>query len=174
MRTHKSPWRLICLLSVVTVGLIIHAGSVLRHYVLNAALIAAVERGKIADAEDLLRQGADVNAGKAWFHGIPPSRKEWRWYYSNLRDEGNTPQPVLCLAADQHDLPMVNLLLTSGADVNARSVHDYTALNYANGDAMLTRVLLQHGADRNAQDSFGDTALPAVPPQILGRAVPRH
>ena len=70
-------------------------------------------------------------------------------------DKGNAPQPVLCLAAERHDLAMVDILLTHGANVNARSVHDYTALTYAAGDAVLTRDLLRHGVNRNAESASG-------------------
>lgn len=42
-----------------------------------------------------------------------------------------------------------------GANVNARSVHDYTALTYAEGDALVTHALILRGADRNARDVFG-------------------
>lgn len=162
MHNYKLPWRMICLLSALGVGLVFSAAPGLRHNALNAALIAAVEQGKVADAEDLLRRGADAGAAKPWFHSIPPSQNDWYWFHENLLAKGNAPQPVLCLAAERHDLALVNILLAHGADVNARTVHDYTALNYAAGDNVLTRALLQRGADRNARDVFGDTALPTA------------
>ncbi len=159
----RMHWKAICLLSALGTGLIFSAGRILRHNALNAALIVAVERGEAADAEGLLRRGADADAAKPWFQSIPPSRNDWYWFFINSRDKGNAPQPILCLASEQHDLPMVNLLLAHGANANARSVHDYAALNYAAGEAGLTRLLLRRGANRNARDVFGDTALPATP-----------
>jgi len=162
MLTYKVSRRMIYLLCALGAGLVFSANRILRHNALNAALIAAVERGNAADAEDLLRRGADADAAKPWFSHLPSSQMGWEMTYSNVFDKGNAPQPALCLAAERHDLAMVNILLAQGADVNARSVHDYTALNYTDGDAALTQALLQHGANRNARDVFGDTAAPAT------------
>ena len=131
---------------------------------LNAALTAAVEQGRTAEAEDLLRQGADANTAKSWFRSIPPTLEQWCWFRSNIGDKGNAPEPVLCLAAEKHNLAMVDTLLAHGANVNGRSCHDYTALFYASGDALLIRDLLQHGANPNAQSVSGNTALPAAIP----------
>lgn len=135
MRTYKLPWRTICLLSALGVGLVFSAASGLRHNALNAALIAAVEQGKVADAKDLLRQGADADAARPWFHSIPPSQNDWYWFHENLLDKGNTPQPVLCLAAEQHDLALVNILLAHGADRNARDVSGDITLPAANASS---------------------------------------
>ena len=152
MRNRRLSWRMIFLLCVLGAGLVFYAERVMHHNALNAALIAAVERGQAADAEYLLHQGADADAAKPWFSRIPSSQFEWEITYSNVYDKGNVPQPVLCLAAGRHDLVLVDILLAHGANVNARSVHDYTALTYAERDAALTQDLLRHGANRSALD----------------------
>lgn len=156
MPARKLPWRMICLLSILGAGLTSLAGHVLHQNALNAALIAAVEHGRAVDAEDLLRRGAAADAAKPWFSRIPSSRFDWEIRCSNVSDKGNAPQPVLCLAAQRHDVAMVNILLAHGADVNARSVHDYTALTYAEGDTLVMQDLIQRSADRNVRDVFGD------------------
>ena len=53
------------------------------------------------------------------------------------------------------------LLVTMGANRNARTVQDNTPLHYAWGEknAGAVRVLLRHGADPNARDVWGNTAL---------------
>ena len=163
MRICKFSGMMICLLSALGLGLLFSADRVLHHNALNAALIAAVEQGEVANAEDLLRRGADADTAKPWFSHIPSDQFGWQMKYSNVFDKGNAPQPVLCLAAERHDLAMVNILLAHGAHINARSVHDYTVLNYATDDAALKLASLQHGADRNVRDIFGDTAVPAMP-----------
>ena len=146
---------MLCLLSVLGVGLTSLVGHVLHQNALNSALVAAVEHGRAVDAEDLLRRGADANAAKPWFSRILSDRLDWEITYSNAHDKGNAPWPVLCLAAERHDVAMVNILLRHGADVNARSVHDYTALTYAEGDTLVMQDLIQRGVDRNARDVFG-------------------
>ena len=155
MPARNLSWRMLCLLSVLGVGLTSFAGHALHQNALNAALIAAIERGRAVDAEDLLRRGADANAAKPWFSRIPSDRFDWEITYSNAHDKGNAPWPVLCLAAERHDVAMMHILLRHGANVNARSVHDYTALTYAEGDALVTHALILRGADRNARDVFG-------------------
>ncbi len=53
------------------------------------------------------------------------------------------------------------LLVTLGANRNARTVQDKTPLHYARGrqSAGAVRVLLSHGADPDARDVWGNTAL---------------
>ena len=162
MPAQKLPWRMLCLLSVLGAGLTSLVGHALHQNALNVALIAAVEHERAADVEGLLYRGADADAAEPWFSRISSSQFDWEMTYSNVSDKGNAPQPVLCLAAQRHDVAMVNILLAHGADVNARSVHDYTALTYAEGDALVTQVLLAHGADPNARNIFGGAALPAA------------
>lgn len=72
----------------------------------EGALAGAVRKGDMADTEKFLGQGADVNA--QWF--------------------GKTPVQV---AAEEGRLDMVKFLVKKGADVNALSKFDKTALDYA-------------------------------------------
>ncbi len=55
------------------------------------------------------------------------------------------------------------ILVTLGANRNARTVLDKTPLHYARGEqsAGAVRALLLHGADPNARDVWGNTALHA-------------
>ena len=162
MNKREQPWKKIGLLSFLAMGLLFVALRVQHKSVLNAALIEAVNQGDVPWAQDLLRQGADADTAKPWFRSVPPSFEQWHWFRENISDKGNAPEPVLCLAAENHNLTMVDVLLAHGADINSRSCHDYTVLSYASGDALLTQDLLRHGANPNAQDIFGDPALPTA------------
>lgn len=64
-------------------------------------------------------------------------------------------------AAKQGDRTMVDLLLVSGADVNAASNNGWTALMLAavKNHAGLAGQLLARGADVNAADAYGWTPL---------------
>ena len=67
------------------------------------------------------------------------------------RIEADTP---LTIAASKGDTREVQRLLISGADVNGRDSHSYTALMGAarNGHVETIKVLLDAGADTNARD----------------------
>jgi ankyrin repeat protein len=74
-------------------------------------------------------------------------------------DRGDTP---LMWAAISHRLNSVRLLLDHRANVNAKTKHGYSSLEYAalfgrNSD--LVRLLLEQGANANMQDENGETAL---------------
>ena len=102
------------------------------------------------------------------------------WPSSRPHGEGPTP---LIVAAAAADLTLVRFLLARGADVNARGDYDTTALlaavnpgwdaEYPEGKGWLRRTrrlpvydvlrtLLDHGADINARDYEGCTALAYV------------
>jgi hypothetical protein len=58
-------------------------------------------------------------------------------------------EPGVIAAAKQSDLGAIDRLLGSGADVNERDEHGWTALNWAagKGDARMVALLLERGAD---------------------------
>ena len=76
----------------------------------------------------------------------------------------------MMLAAADGYTDIVRELISLGADVNAKTVNDWTALIYAtkNGHIDTVEVLLLAGADVNAQNAFGNTALSlAKNPEII-------
>jgi len=64
-------------------------------------------------------------------------------------------------AADQHNPDFVSLLLTNGADVNAKDSCGQTPLCYAY-EYEVAQLLLNHGADVNSKDHIGRTPLYGV------------
>ena len=68
--------------------------------------------------------------------------------------------PLHAAAAGKHRA-LVDLLLGSGADVNARQEGGWTALHAAaqDGDTPMIASLLAHGADANARNDAGQTPL---------------
>ena len=66
---------------------------------------------------------------------------------------------------------ILELLLSSGADVQQRGHNDYTPLHYAAAmeDMRAMELLLAHGADLNARTRIDDYATPLEEMEILGR-----
>ena len=74
----------------------------------------------------------------------------------NSQDEyGHTH---LHLAVDRGELGFVEALIEAGADVNARSKHDYTPLHFAR-NKKIAKALTKAGADVNARGLHGYTPL---------------
>jgi ankyrin repeat protein len=105
---------------------------------LNAGLFRSIRAGDISGVENLLRQGADVNA---------------------RQEHGATP---LMYAALYSPAPCMQLLLEKGADPNAKNKFGATALMWGADDAVKVRMLIANGADVNARAASGRTALMAA------------
>jgi ankyrin repeat protein len=73
------------------------------------------------------------------------SQKEWNWQWTPLHT-----------AAHNGELPIVDILLECGADIQARTHSGFTPLHFAvkNGHASVVRKLLAENADPNATTSF--------------------
>lgn len=99
----------------------------------TSALMRAIEDGRVSEAGNLVRSGADVN-GSTVAEGSP-----------------------LILAVRAGELSLVRLLLDRGADANQAVAGDGTPLIVAadNGDLAVTRLLIERGADPN-RASHGD------------------
>ena len=71
---------------------------------------------------------------------------------------GSTP---LIVAAEEGRLDVVEFLVDSGANLNARNDHNYTALHWAayHGHQDIVEFLIKNKADANIKDSTGSTPL---------------
>jgi ankyrin repeat protein len=114
-------------------------------------------------AELLIAKGADVNAknneGKNPVVPLPLERLN----FSNWRDKNETPLHSMA-SSNLEDL--AKLLLSNGADVNAKNSEGSTPLHYAVTIACLRKrgtgmveLLLAKGADVNTKDNEGKTPL---------------
>jgi ankyrin repeat protein len=72
--------------------------------------------------------------------------------------------PLLLIASQHGSKPMVELLLSSGADVNAKNSSGEVALDYAalHGHKEIVQILLDHHADVNIKNDAGATPLSAA------------
>jgi hypothetical protein len=104
---------------------------------LNAQLLPAAEAGNEERVEELLANGANVNA------------------------KDNFDQTALMLAAIRAKDPVCNLLIASGADINAQTTTGKIALIYAAmfGNKSTCKLLIDKGAKINVSDIFDRTAL---------------
>ena len=80
---------------------------------------------------------------------------------SSMDLRGGAELSLLHCATHSWELEMVQILLDSGVDVNARSVNDFTPLDWAlkdrpkDADPSIVRLLLDHGLDPNLQAKDG-------------------
>jgi len=104
---------------------------------LPQALLAAVSAGQLQRLQDLIDQGADVNAKNA------------------------AGRPALLLAAFNGNLRTLRLLLAAGADVNAQDGQGNSALMEAAafGHGDIVSLLILSGADVNLKNNAGVSAL---------------
>lgn len=117
------------------------------------AKVALLERGVSWHGESLAQcvRDGDVESVKLFIaSGFPP----------DVRDKAGVP--ILCLAARFKHRNVVELLLESGADINAQSDdRGYSPLMDAaqQGDEGLLEYLLGHGSNPDLQSKDGQTAL---------------
>jgi len=79
-----------------------------------------------------------------------------------LLKEGVNPNGTfLFLASLEKDQPIVQLLLSKGANPNQRERHGFTAITAAvfEGNYRIAEMLLDHGADPNAPDKYQTTPI---------------
>ena len=134
----------------------------------QTALMWAVAQSHSETVKVLIEHGADVNATSATVSVHTPyiinsdSGHLYDFYNENVYlpevKGGFTP---LMFAAQAGDLESARILLEAGADVNAATRNDGSALVQAtiNGQEKAALFLLENGADPNAPDGYGLTAL---------------
>ncbi len=132
-------------------------------------LFAALQRGAVSDVERLLKAGASPNAVDA--DGMPAIMAATLFgdvsAVNLLLKHGADPNTsdaagATALMWGTQDAAKVRALLARGANVNAKSQTDRTALLVAAsypGTVPSLQLLLDRGADLRAQDKAGATAL---------------
>jgi ankyrin repeat protein len=133
------------------------------------ALFAAIQRGAVADVQQLLKSGVSANAVNAEGTSALMAATlfgDVRMVELLLENHADPNRPgtsgTTALMWAVPDVAKVRLLLARGANVNARSETERTALLVAAsypGTVDLLRLLLDRGADLRAQDRGGATAL---------------
>ena len=97
----------------------------------DTPLIEAIESENYEEAIRLIEGGADINAGDSE-HGVLP----------------------LSRAAARNSVDVAKVLISKGADVNAKDKHDHTPLYFAAkiDSVEVANLLISKGADINAKD----------------------
>jgi N-acyl-D-amino-acid deacylase len=135
----------------------------------SPALFAAIQRASTNDVNRLLRAGANANAADA--DGVPALMAATLFANADMlelllargADPNRTgPGGATALMWAVPDVQKMQRLINHGADVNARSETNRTAMLVAAsypGTVKALRLLLDHGADLGTQDSGRATAL---------------
>lgn len=146
----------------------------LRPFLLQCALLSAIEGANIVAAQRLLKAGADANTTD--FDGRPVIILAVNCYQredivalllnygANVDASDKYQQTALTHAASQRAFTISQLLVSRGADVNVKDFHGTTPLMYAaiEADEPTIRLLLSHGADATVKDGYFETALDYV------------
>jgi len=134
------------------------------------AMWSAAREGDVGRVQELLRQGADVNA-KHPDGGTPLIKAADRGHREVLQAllaagaqvDGKDAEgwTALMWSAERGRIELVNLLIASGADPKARNKEGGVPIMPAalNGHVEVLKVLLEKGAEVNAAASDGSTAL---------------
>jgi len=127
----------------------------------QTALMWSISFGYPEIAKLLIQHGADVSASTKQMEDGDYTPMHLEGYGGNVSGTERGGYTPLMFAARAGDLATTRLLLEAGADVNASSVDDGSALVIASahGHEDLALFLLQQGANPNIADSSGITAL---------------
>jgi N-acyl-D-amino-acid deacylase len=124
---------------VALLGLVASVHAQIPDFTPQTPLLGALMHDDDGAARTLLESGADPNQGR--FAGLPP----------------------LFLALARQNLSIVRLMVARGVDLSVRDRSGSTALMWAasseTGDSMLVEELLTLGADPDATNNIGETAL---------------
>jgi ankyrin repeat protein len=137
---------------------------------LDARLFQAVESGDSAAVQELLQEGANIEAKDVFgspllfcavMFGRADVVKLLLEKGGNIEAKNNEGDTALSEAAYYAKTDMVKLLLEKGANIEAKDDRGHTALLRAvsNGKVDAVKLLLENGADTEAKDKYGDTAL---------------
>lgn len=116
----------------------------------------ALKKGNLDDVKALLADGCPMR-----YHALAVEHGHHHIVKYLLSKGAKFSGSNLITAAHNGDSEMVNILLASGVDINAKNSDDETALHEAagKGNVEIVKILLEHGADVNAQNYGGQTPL---------------
>ncbi len=138
---------------------------------LNKAFLKRItDNGSLAEIQDLIDQGADLNTqsidgATALIWAIYKGRFDvWQLLIENGADvnaQNEYGDTALVWTARHGQLAVCKGLIENGADLNVKNNIGYTALIWAviNGHFAMCKVLIENGADVNAKNKDGVTVL---------------
>ncbi|HEX3625519.1 MAG TPA: ankyrin repeat domain-containing protein [Verrucomicrobiae bacterium] len=122
---------------------------------MDAPLLGAVDKQDLVSAELLLRAGANPNVDGPMHCPQGSYGSQWHPEYSAILRNA-TP---LWLAIQNHQLPMVQLLLKYKANPDAQTSEPPPVIFWALSDTDILQALLDGGANPNVRNQQGETPL---------------
>lgn len=133
------------------------------------ALFKAIEDNNLSIVQQLIRIGGDVNVVEhhcaLLTHAVAKESVDIvQFLIENGANLNYDLNPPLCAAAERGNVEIGRILLARGADksIHNNGYHRWTPLHYSSRDAKclpFARFLIENGADINAVDENGETAL---------------
>src|SRR5579871_3618048 len=173
-RSRPSLWISLCLLIVFAIPIWLTWRTV-RQERLNQELIEAVQDRQVKEVRDFLAVGADANARDRGSNAITfkgvflDLLQRLRRGDSHLKTYRGSTALELALGARPANAEIATALLQKGADPNAMVIPEFgwRLLHWAVLDSSpeLIQALLRAGANVNARDITGDTALMLIAPK---------
>jgi len=121
--------------------------------------VRAMQKNQMGIAKTLVAAGAQINLHLAAYLGDVATTKRHIEAGADVNLRDDLDHTALHYAARQGQSEAAELLITNGADVQAINEYGYAPLHLAINHVEVMRVLLDHGANLNAGDWSGETAL---------------
>ena len=157
-----SAFRLMKPLLIITIAALPLMGDGRPAQESKATTVPQIQAQKLQQVEEAKAEESEISIHRAAWEGDTKAIEQHLAAGKdvNAKDDLYGDTPLLWAAGFGHK-GVVEMLITKGADVNAKAEGGWTPLHYATGgnDKEIVELLIAKGADLNAKDVDGETPL---------------